>query len=225
MHDLPAQVERLAARGQQMGAGGLREHPAEQWRDGRQQMLAVVDDQQHPGAAQACDQQVVTWRVLTRVAKGKHARERAWHAVGVGGCEIDPPDTLRELVSQPGGGFDGEPRLAHAGRPDQGHQALLAHEPDQLHQLVVTADQARRMAGDAMQTTDLVVVERPLLQQDHAFQALQLFAGIQPERIGKDRVRLAIRCERLHLPARAIEGKHQVRPRALSLRYLRHPRP
>ena len=187
-------------------------------------MLAVVDDQQHACAAQASDDKVLGPHAARRIAQRKRAGERAEHAFGIDCGEIDPPDAVWEPGPKPRGGLDGEPRLPDSRRTHQGRQPFLAHQLAHVRELVAAADQACRRTGHAVQATDLVVVERPLLEQDHPFQPTQLLTRLQPELIGKHVTRLPVGGERVDLTAGAVEGEHQLRPRSLPFRDRRHPR-
>jgi hypothetical protein len=67
-----------------------------------------------------------------------------------------------------------------------------------------------------------VHVERRVLPEDRPLELLQRRARLEPEFVDEDLARVAVDVERLRLPARAVERRHERQPRALAERVLGH---
>ena len=75
-----------------------------------------------------------------------------------------------------------------------------------------------------MQPSDRLVIERPLLQQDHPLESPQLPPRLQAGAVLQSGARLPERRERLALSPRAVEREHQQRPEPLAVGRLPDPR-
>ncbi len=132
---LGGQPERFAARGQHGHPGARGQDRADRVADRAEEVLAVVDDQE-PGLVaehgEAGGQDVALHDVQVQ---GR--RQRVGYRGGVGdGCEQQHPGRLAGT-----GDVQGDPRLAHAARPDERDQPLHREQPVQHCDLGLATDQ------------------------------------------------------------------------------------
>ena len=145
---------------------------------------------------------------------------------GVGLCararEVDEPHAVRELVLERAGGLEREPALAHARRPGERYETVLAQEAGDLGQLVVAADERRRRRGKVATTpaVDRDGGDRRIVREDRFLKAPQLEPRLEPQLVGEHAPRLLERLERIRLAAAAIERQHQLAPQPLPERVL-----
>ena len=214
--------ERFAARGQHANACRVRHHPGQQGRDGSRHVLAVVDDQQHPGATQPGDHSVIG---ANAAASSRRDSTRA-NAPST----PSPSSAARSIHQMPSGNRDlslARPRWRAASCPRRpGRRGKPADDVARAR-----ADSRDRAHGRSAMSPG---VARHASVQQHrgrgfapaavsGVRETQLLASVQSERVDEHGPRLAVGGERLGPPIRAVEGQHQLCPRAFALGGLRHP--
>ena len=122
------------------------------------------------------------------------------------------------------GGLEREPRLSGSARTGERDEADVgaAEQPGDRGQLELTADERRQRRRKVAlhRANTLLRRERRILAQDRRFQPPQLLARLDAEVLAERAPRLAIRVERLCLPAAAVEREHELAAEPLAVRVL-----
>jgi hypothetical protein len=128
--DLAGQHEGFPAGHQDAQSGSGLEHLGGQLGDLVDQVLAVVKDQQHPAGTQRLGQQVGRVHAAV-VPDAQDGQDRVRGRTGPGECgpgQLGQPGTVGEGVRRLSRRLQGQPRLAHAARPGEGHQPALVQQ-------------------------------------------------------------------------------------------------
>ena len=139
---LASHAQRLAARHKHLQAGTVGEQLDDR-RRGNRDLLEVVEDDQDLLRAELAAQ-LVERRALRGIAEANRGRDQGEDGVAVGRRdEVDEVDAVGEPVDLVGGGTDGEPRLAAATGPGQGHEpdVLVVEALSNRPELRVAADE------------------------------------------------------------------------------------
>lgn len=135
---------------------------------GRDEVLAVVEEEQHAPRPEMGDQ-AGDGGLVPRSRETERAEDQRGNERGLGqGSEIDEQDTLREISTHAMRELQRQPRLADPGRTGQGQEATRRKESGQRRERVPASDEAgegKRQGGDRAGPTVGPVAERgePLL--------------------------------------------------------------
>jgi hypothetical protein len=146
---LPAQMQRLATRGQDREVGDPRQQGIEVRRGG-QQALQVVEHEQDRPLPEECRQRFAGILAPLR-APPDDAGDRGQHQGGIGQRrQIDEPDAIGEALRHLLRGGNGQAGLADAPGTDQRQQAhvVLGEEAAHEGQLILPPDQLRRLGRE-----------------------------------------------------------------------------
>ena len=128
-----------------MRVRALTQHPVGQTRDRAQQVLAVVEDDQHPPRPQRLDDAVLQRDPGT----GPHAQrpgDHLEHRLGVvGRRQLTDPRAVREARDQVRRDLQRETRLPDATHPDQRHQPRRLQRLAQRRQLLAATHERRHL--------------------------------------------------------------------------------
>ena len=150
-------AEHLAVDAQALPAGGhhrhvraSRHHRLDQRRHRFEDVLAVVEQQDHLEVAEHRGEAIVEPHARPTV-DGQRGRDRFDGRVGRGGRQLDEHDgSSRPLVAEAVADLDGQPRLADPARSDERHDTVVADEGDRIADEVVAAEQGRGGDGQAV---------------------------------------------------------------------------
>ncbi|MGH9211840.1 MAG: hypothetical protein ACRD2C_14320 [Acidimicrobiales bacterium] len=93
-------------------------------------MVGVVDQQQQLAADEVVDQ--MAFAGLHQVTRADHLGHRRLYPLAGGQAdEVAERDAVVEAVGHHPGDLDGEAGLAHAARPDDGHEPMPLHRGDE----------------------------------------------------------------------------------------------
>ncbi len=135
----------LPAGGKQSEAAGSAEQREDQLRNGVEQMLTIVEHDEHLATGDE-PQQRVHRRAARLVRQAKCAGHRNRHRVWVGDrCQIDPPDTAVVLACDLARDLHRQPGLANPAGPGQGHQPLLGQQLADMGHPRITAHEIRQL--------------------------------------------------------------------------------
>src|SRR3712207_5588221 len=112
-------------------------------RDGREDLLEVVQDEQKLSVPHVLLQEVFE-RHVPALPQAERARDLRIEEVGIGyGSEGHEEDAVLEVLQHVGGGLQGEPGLARTSRPRQREQAylFLSQPPADLPSLPLPSDE------------------------------------------------------------------------------------
>ena len=144
-HLLAGHREGLAAGGEDTQAGSGAQHVRDQLRRGREQVLAVVDDEEHGRVAQVRkDQGARLGGGLVAEVERRHDRvgdERRVLDVG----KLHQPCPSGAARTEVGADLQREARLADTTGADKAHQAPVRKLAAELRDLLATADEAGRL--------------------------------------------------------------------------------
>jgi hypothetical protein len=241
VHELAVQSQGPLARDEHAhGRRGV-EHPCDQRADPVDQVLAVVEDEQRVGAAQ-------TRADVRGVDEGDRVGDEDRDLVRVpGGVEPDQPAAVHGIDLP--GDLDGEAGLADARRPGEGHEPVGAQSGDEGGQLGAPADKGRGEAGEvpgAFRSAGARAGrcgpcrpdrfgrrppgaarhrgERVVVGQHLPFERGQLRAGVDAQLVRQQSGHPAMGRQRVGLPARPVQRRHQQRPQPLAQRVGRDQR-
>ena len=141
-HPLSRQAEPLAARRQHAQRRRGRQQPLGQRRGRGEDVLAVVEHQQHPARTAVADQRLGDGRVAL-FANAEARRDGARDTLGFRHRrQVDEPDAVREGGRHALGELDREPRLAAPPDAGQGDEPGFAEPFLQLREIVLAAHEA-----------------------------------------------------------------------------------
>ena len=220
-HPLRGHADRLAARGQQRNRGTGGRDPRRQPGDRIQDVLAVVQDQQHPAAAEGVRHGFGHGHVLLAAD-----RQHAGDGVGdrVGAChrrQLHRPDAVGEPVDQGPRQLrrqSGLPDAADAGECDESALGDLA---DEVAQFVFAAYEACERRGDVATAG----VFGGLVDGDGVLEGGEIVGRVEAGLIPQTAPVLARRPQRVSLAAAAMQPDHQGPPGPLPVRMVRRDRP
>jgi hypothetical protein len=216
---LCGQAERFPAGRQDAQPRTAAQQPPGQLRGLVDDVLAVVQDEQHSPGPQRLDEPVARTRDVADV-QGRHH-----HVRGPPGrprldrAQLGQPDTVGEaadVVHQATSGLQREPRLAHPGRAGEGHQPVVLEPGPDPGDCLVPADQlgerggqvaAWRCRGGRCRRRGRPV-ERPVSGEHGAVQGHQVGPGIEAELVRKVHAEHLVRVQRLLRPPAPVEGAH-----------------
>ena len=133
--------ERLPAGRQDVDARRSAENRRRQVGRSVNDMLAIVEQQQHPLVSKASDQ--AGKRILGAHFQAEHGRSRARHQAGVAERrQVDQPDAVFITCDHALGDGEGDSGLADTAGPDNCHQALVRKSRDERCHGFVAADQS-----------------------------------------------------------------------------------
>jgi len=222
----PARASGARRRPQRLPAGGQDGHA---WAAGHQhlgqlgdrvdQVLAVVEDQQHPPGLQQLHQPL--HRILLR-----RQGDRAWpeptadaqgrgHGVGhrplaAQRGQLDQPDPVGDVVGQAGRHLHGQAGLARPARTGEGDQpGLFEHGGDPGHLLVPADEAGQRDARVGPRTGRRLgrQVESGVLSEHRRLQPLQLRAGVEAQLLAEEPAGPPVGVQRLGLAARRYRAR------------------
>ena len=138
-----------------------------------------------------------------------------------------PDEDLCTSSSRVAAQLVGEPALADTGLAGEQEEATLSGEGlvetgAQLTQLRVTPHESapRWLSGDRGLLARRFGVERSVLLEDRLLEVAQWATRLDPELLDEQTAAIAVRGERVGLPAGAIEGQHQLTTKPLAERVL-----
>ncbi len=146
----PTQVERLAARREDLRLGPGMEERVRELRACLQQVLAIVENDQHLP---------VPYEPRQRFADGTsglllhphYGCDGLRHESRIGErCELDQPHAVREIVHQPPSDLQRQPRLADAADTGERHQPVLREQLRNVLDLALAADERRQGLGQVV---------------------------------------------------------------------------
>jgi hypothetical protein len=199
--------EELARYAQCFPAGGdhaqavdLAQQPLGHHRGLGDEVLTVVEHDDHVPARQAADHEVEDrWAGGVDAADLQRRGQHRCNPCGVAeACELDEPGAVGSGVLQGIGDFHREPGLADAARPDQRDQAVRRDRRDDLCELRVAPDEtgeplaevARPDRPDRPPRTRQV--EPRVLRQHLRFEVPQTGSGFESELLDEDLARVAV---------------------------------
>lgn len=229
---LAVDLQRLPARDEHRGAAGRVEPVLDQLRDRVEDLLAVVQDEQHPPRPHDRGQRVAGL-VAELGGQPERRRDRGDDVVGVGrGDEVDEVRPAVERRCGGAGDLDRQPRLPAAGGADERDQRRRRHQTGEFGQLVGPADDR----GHPVREPDLRPFERVglrrtrrrdrprragqcrVLAQDAGLHVAQLGAGLDAELVVEQSADLPVRRERLVGAAQPVLREHPQRPQPFAHR-------
>ena len=180
------------------------------------QVLAVVQDQQHPAGAQRVGQQVgrVHGAVVPDAQDGHDGVGGRAGAGERGPGQLDQPDTISEGVHCLGRRLQGQPRLADAARPREGHQPTFVQQRAQVGHCRRPADHVGEHGRQVRPGTgrqggrSLHALKARGLLENVLIEGGQAGPGIQAKVVGQPAAQLAVAGHRLGLPAGPVQGEH-----------------
>ena len=144
---LARNADRFPTGRQQRRRRAARLHRDHQFRARVEQMLAVVQHQQHATAADELQQRGhrgPAWMVR----QAQRADHRDGHQRGVGERrQVDEPRTVVEVLGELRRQLDGKPRLANPARARQRHQAVLGQQTGHIGPVGVAAHETGELHG------------------------------------------------------------------------------
>ena len=151
--DLAADAQRLAARGDDRDAGATGQHGLHHYRTPLRDVLAVVEDHEECCLRFEHRDELIERRGHRRLRSADSSEHRRSDRVGiVDGGEIDPPNPARVVVGGVGGDLQCQPGLADATGPRERDQASPRQQRNHRGDVVVTAQQRRRLQGKVVPT-------------------------------------------------------------------------
>ena len=136
-HRLAVNSQRHLTRTQHAQARRRMKKPRDEIGDGIDNVFAVVEDEQRVGAMKTAEQ-----HRLGPTRDVERGRDRFGHRPA-GACRFQAGQPGAGAAVDSSGGFDRQPRLAHAGRADQCDEPFASDAPNDLVEFVTTADQCR----------------------------------------------------------------------------------
>ena len=137
------QAQRLLAGGQHAQRRCALQQPVDEVGDGLEQVLAVVEHEQHLATCQRIDEGLEAGLAL----RNRHAellRHGMRQKSGVGEAgELDPPCAVALALDLGAGNRLGKAALADAAGADHGDEPVQGEQAGEQHQVVVAADQIR----------------------------------------------------------------------------------
>ena len=147
IHLFPQAAQAFLAGREDRHGRRLPEHGVGQFRHGRQQMLAIVEQQQEPAIAQRADDGLHRQAARAR-RHGQHGGGRGDHHRRVGQRrQIDQPDAVGVAGAQRLGKRNGKPGLADPARPGDRQQAMALAQRAQLGEFLRATDERGRRLG------------------------------------------------------------------------------
>ena len=222
---LARDVERLAARRQDPDLGTLREQRRRDPRCLVEHVLARVENDAEPPHGEAVE--------VTRASGSEPrtstacARSRTASSAPPARANSTSQIAVRELVLERTRRLDREPALAHAGRPGERHEAVLAQKRRDLAELVLAADERGRRRGKiaAAPPDDGDGGDRRVVREDRLLEPPKLGPRLEAELVGEHTPRLLERLERIRLAAAAVQRQHQLPPQPFAVGVVREGRP
>ena len=140
-HLLAGHREGLAAGGQDAQGGSGAQHVGDQLRCGGEQVLAVVDDEEHVRVAQVGEDQGARLGggLIVEVERRQHRVGEQRRVLDVG--QLDQPGASGTAGTEVGADPQREARLPNAAGPDQAHQASRGKLAAYLRDLLATPDE------------------------------------------------------------------------------------
>ena len=148
--DLAGHTQRFTAGRECASAGAAAQHLFGKRGAGLDQVLTVVEDQQHAAPAQKF-QQGVEQRPGGLFVHVQRAGHRADDQSGVGdGGEFDDADTVREIGRQMVGDLERHPGLAHSASAHECQQVRAAQQREHRRHVVLASDERRLVGGQVV---------------------------------------------------------------------------
>jgi hypothetical protein len=144
---LPFDAERLSAGGQDGDSRALPQHLVEQCGRLAENVLAVVEDEQHLTVPQILDHGLLDRRTLALLELQRGRNRMADGAAVLERRELAHPLTVGVPDLHAGRGFDRKPSLAHAPDAGERHHGTRTECGDDPLDGAVAADEARRPPG------------------------------------------------------------------------------
>ena len=234
-HQLGRDAERLPAGGEDLHLRAPLQHQVDQLAGGVDHVLAVVEHQEEAARREHVDDRVGE-RPLRPLLHLERSRNRGGdRALVAHRAELDPAHPVGERrrhgVRQPAG----QAGLAHPTGAEQGEDATGREQPlDQL-EVLVAADEGRRLRGQVATRRRRVGRRAPAphlaperevlpLLQDRGLELAQVARRLEAEVVAQRGAEVLRHPQRLRLPTRPVEGEHQLPGELLPQRVLHRHR-
>ena len=224
-------AKRFATGRQYIDARAVLQERLRHGRGSSEQVLAVVEKDQHRSIAQRVDE-TLERRPPRLFSDAQHRRDGRRDAGGIADRrKLDQPYAVARPVRHLGGEPAREPRLAAASGTDQCDQPGRGEECAELGQLSVPADEARQLLGQVVRRanmakpkwrgfTDLRHGQCRVLVQDATLERDQVGTRLDAELLAQAPARLCKRTQRVALPTGPIAREHPLTPQPLIQRIL-----
>ena len=145
-HDLTADVQRDPARREQRDTRAAHEHGVGERRDGVDDVLGVVEDEEHASVAEVLDEPLDVASVVVPVDdEPDDARDGGDHPAAVGQRgQLDEPHAVAVAFERRGRRLEAEAGLAHAPDAGERHEAVCRQQRRDVRQLRGPADEPRQ---------------------------------------------------------------------------------
>ncbi len=142
---LAGEPERLATRREHGDVGARAAHPVDERCERLDQVLAVVEHDEHLAVTEELDERRLERQMLALLhfERRRHRLDRGTLVARRG--ELDHTGRSGPACRRGGGEPEREPGLAHAPGPDQRHETLALEQSPDRGEVVVAADESRRV--------------------------------------------------------------------------------